>query len=125
MIKSFDYDQVQFKSQKLLFEFENDLKGHVRQMVLTIANRFYQLYGIPFIITSVIRDGSGDHSTGLAVDIRAKTLSAQVISEIVNRFNEFYPRSKKIRLGNGKEIIARTAYAHGTGNSFHIHVAHE
>jgi len=114
---------LQFKEQKFLIEFESELLNPVLyQQMRLFASMFYQDYGFPIVVTSVIREDNTDHANGKAIDIRCKHFAPQVVTGILNYWHTRFPRHEQITK-HGVTYTARSALAHDSGQGYHIHLS--
>ena len=114
---------LHFKTQKLLIEFRSErLSRELRTRMLAFSQWFYLKYALPTMITSIIRDDSVAHKAGKAIDIRCKYFAPDIVTEILNYWQERFPRYNQCNK-RGVMYIARSAYAHDSGRGFHIHIS--
>jgi len=114
---------LQFKTQRLLIEFQSQkLDEYLCDHMKIFVMQFWRLFDLPIMITSIIRDDSEAHKNGKAIDIRCKYFSADVVAWILNYWLERFPRQQRL-MKHGVPYIARSAYAHDSGQGFHIHLS--
>jgi hypothetical protein len=126
LIKAYDHVALEFKGQKQLLEFESDkLNPKLKAIILDVAQRVREIYGMTLMVTCVI-SGQGEHPSGRAVDIRCKhfTLEVAVIG-IQNYVLDMYPRNNRITTRYGKEREFKSCHIHGEGPEIHAHISVE
>jgi hypothetical protein len=111
------------KEEALLIQWQSKkLRPEVKLLARTAAI-LMRIKGYPGIITSILRDDSGVHSVGRAVDMRSKHMKDEEAEDIRTTLNDWFPPFKG-NDGKMKETVPPLSHAGNAMQSTapHLHL---
>jgi hypothetical protein len=95
-------------------------------MGIELSHYLWMKYAVDLVVTCVLRndDSSSQHCRYEAFDARARTMSPEMIGDIILWGRDSFPRSDKIKRGD-RLVPALPIIAHGRGHNFHFHCSQD
>jgi len=119
--------ELRFKETDLQDQFYRQTKPRVRETVIALKDYLWKEFRYLPTVTAVLvnkEPPSWYHAEGLAVDLRGKDMTAEIMAHAIMYCLKHFPRHTKGVFGD----VLRTAlscYVHGTGAYLHLHISQD